>query len=66
LNQNRDTKRLSVGVAEFMMMRTLFVTKWSGGVVFYRKEKKEEEEMGEGRRLTCYNLNISDEFTDKY
>jgi hypothetical protein len=37
-----------------------------GGVVFCRKEKEEEEEMGEGGQLTCYNLNISDEFTNKY
>jgi hypothetical protein len=67
LNQNRDIERLSVGVAEFVMMKTLFVTN-EGGVVFCRKEKEEEEEeeMGEGGRLTYYNLNISDEFTDKY
>jgi hypothetical protein len=37
------------------------------GVLFSaEKKRKKKKKWGRGGQLTCYNLNISDEFTNKY
>jgi len=61
-----DTDKLSVGVAGFVMMEAWFVKEKKRGVkgVVFWKEKKEEEEMGEGGYVSCYNLNITNWFSD--
>jgi hypothetical protein len=35
-------------------------------VVFYRIKRKKKKKWGRGSRLSSYNLNITDEFTNEY
>jgi hypothetical protein len=67
LNQDIDADRLSVRVVGFMMMRAWFVTKYGVlCVVFYKIKGRKTRNVGKGRHLWGYNLNLTDGFTDEY